>query len=236
MAIFDPKKRILRVANTGDSRAVLGTWSEEQGSYVARALTKDHTGFNEGEKARIAAEHPDEDINQLIDSKSGRLLGIAVTRAFGDARWKMTKEFLENVKSNYFGDALRPGYKSKLMTAEPEVTTIDVQRKDFVILASDGLWDVMSNEDAVAAVGQWLKAQAKGERVPDTPMETKLEVDEDGWPGYKATPEYNLIGDYDCAAAMLVRNALGGLSLHSLQTDPSLTPPQEGGQSCSGEQ
>lgn len=46
------------------------------------------------------------------------------------------------------------------LTAEPEVTETRLQtgaHPDFLIMASDGLWDNMSSEDAVACVELWLE-------------------------------------------------------------------------------
>jgi pyruvate dehydrogenase phosphatase len=97
------------------------------------------------------------------------------------------------------------------MTAAPEVTTRKVQSSDFAILASDGFWDVMSNDDAVICVFRWLEARRKGkaEIVEDTKT-TGYTWDKEGNPSYKATSEYFAIEDLDNAAVCLVKNALGG--------------------------
>jgi serine/threonine protein phosphatase PrpC len=78
------------------------------------------------------------------------MLGIAVTRAFGDHRWKWDNEFIKAVQHKFWGTAPRPGSKSPpYMTAEPEITETEVVRRepgdgkgksDFMILASDGTW------------------------------------------------------------------------------------------------
>ena len=85
MALFDPANMVLRVANTGDSRAVLGRWNAAEGRYVAQAMSVDQTGFNEQEVKRLREDHPGEEV---VDHKTGRVFGIAIARAFGDARWK----------------------------------------------------------------------------------------------------------------------------------------------------
>lgn len=87
LALYDPKNHILRVANTGDSRAVLGRWDREAGKYTAQPMSVDQTGFNQAEVARLKQEHPDEDV---VDPKTGRVHGLAVSRAFGDARWRVS--------------------------------------------------------------------------------------------------------------------------------------------------
>ena len=54
--------------------------------YSAHALTVEQTGAHPEEAARLIAAHPDEpNVVQF-----GRVLGMAVSRAFGDARLKWT--------------------------------------------------------------------------------------------------------------------------------------------------
>ncbi|RFU80105.1 hypothetical protein TARUN_2111 [Trichoderma arundinaceum] len=211
LTMYEPKTSTLRTAVAGDSRAVLGLWSSDTGTFTAHALSKDQTGFNEEEVKRLNAEHPGEG-GDILSSETGRLMGIAVTRGFGDHRWKWTNDFINFLQSNFYGSAARPKSKTPpYMTAAPEVTTRTVQPSDFVILASDGLWDVMSNDDAVTCVSRWLEAyrNGKAEEVEDAKI-TGYTVDNDGYPSYKATPEYFAIEDLDNAAVCLVKNALGG--------------------------
>ena len=49
------------------------------------------------------------------------------------------------------------------VTAEPIVTTtkIEPDKGDFVVMATDGLWEFLSNEEVVGLVGQWLESQPK---------------------------------------------------------------------------
>ncbi|KAK4540451.1 hypothetical protein LTR36_009197 [Oleoguttula mirabilis] len=160
LALYDPKKHILRVANTGDSRAVLGRWDKEGGKYAAQLLSHDQTGFNPEEVARLKRDHPDEDV---VDPKSGRVHGIAVSRAFGDARWKWPQEVTRRAHDLFWGPSPRPDRMIKTppyLTAEPEVIETRLQtgaHPDFLIMASDGLWDNMSSRDAVACVELWLE-------------------------------------------------------------------------------
>lgn len=161
MALYDPARSILRVANVGDSRAVLGRWNPVSHKYVAMPLSVDHTGFNQEEVTRIEREHPDEE--GIVDPKSGRVFGLAISRAFGDARWKWPNDLTQLVHEKFFGPAPRPNGVVKTppyITAEPDITTTKVNTSedhpDFLIMASDGLWDHFSSEDAVTCVQQWL--------------------------------------------------------------------------------
>lgn len=211
MTIYDTQTSTLRTAVTGDSRAVIGTWSSSKKAYSAEALSKDQTGFNEDEVKRLDEAHPGEK-DEILDPKSGRLMGLAVTRAFGDHRWKYPQELVKLIEHRFAGSGPRkPNVTPPYLTASPEVTTRQIQGQDFVILASDGLWDVISNDDAVACVSQWLKEKkrAAGGK-PTVTAKANWSYDDDGWPSYKATPEYFAMEDMDNAAVCLLKNALGG--------------------------
>lgn len=159
LALFDPARAILRVANTGDSRAVLGRWDMDAGKYVAKPMSYDQTGFNENEVERLRQDHPGE---ESVDPETGRVHGIMVARAFGDSRWKWPNDLSQLVHDKFWGPKPRPNKAIKTppyLTAEPEVTETRLQfgqHPDFLIMGSDGLWDVMSSEDAVTCVQQWL--------------------------------------------------------------------------------
>ena len=236
LAAFDPEKNTLRVACTGDSRAVLGRWDAASNTYTSIPLSEDQTGFNPKEVARLAAAHPDEP--DMIDPKTGRLHGIAITRAFGDHRWKWDNDFVKTVQAKFWATGPRPQSQTPpYMTAEPEVTETQIVRvdpydensarqgrkSDFLILASDGLWDRMSSEHAVECVARWLDSTAHGQGSalrdphflnrpfhfppPNTPDPGVDMVD--GALSWQATPEYFAIEDEN-AAVCLARNAMGG--------------------------
>jgi pyruvate dehydrogenase phosphatase len=235
LSMYDPERQKLRVACVGDSRAVLGRYDASTQSYTCIPLSKDQTGFNELEVEKITKEHPDEE--GIIDPKTGRLLGIAVTRAFGDHRWKWDNDFISQLRYKFFGTAPRPNSKTPpYMTAEPVITETDivsvdaakdkVGRSDFMIMASDGLWDRISSEHAVELVHRWLDAK-DGLSRNDTPAEplfapaafpsnsmqldrgVEFNVEKKQDVDWKATPEFFAIED-DNAAVCLARNAMGG--------------------------
>lgn len=159
LSLFDPKTWKLRVACVGDSRAVLGQ-RNDAGEWEATALSVDQTGSNEEETARINAEHPGED--NIV--KGGRVLGLMVSRGFGDGRWKWDLDFQSEIKSKFelgFSPLSPAKYTVKTppyLTAEPVVTTtqLDRKRSTFLIMGSDGFWDRVSTEQAVDLVGRWL--------------------------------------------------------------------------------
>ncbi|KAL8806537.1 MAG: hypothetical protein Q9182_001320 [Xanthomendoza sp. 2 TL-2023] len=154
LAMWDTTSGYLHVANVGNSRAVLGR-RNVRGTWEARPLSTDQTGCSEDEVARLRSEHPDEP--DMI--KDGRLLGSALTRAFGDLRWKLSAHLQSIAQTRFFGHPLLPFFLSPpYLTAEPQITTtkIDPRDNDFLILASDGFWDHISSDQAVQLVGRWL--------------------------------------------------------------------------------
>lgn len=237
LALFDPVNSVLRVANTGDSRAVLGRWDSAAGKYVARPMSCDQTGFNKDEIQRLRREHPGEDV---VDPKTGRVHGIAVSRAFGDARWKWSNELTTYAHEKLFGPAPRPNGVIKTppyLIAEPEITETQIQagsKPDFLIMASDGLWDNMSSEDAVTCVQMWLDKYRPsipldkdrlGEMLGKPPFDLEgpgsvwqYDTTEDDETYYdpnersmkwRVSPKHFVVED-DHAGTHLVKNALGG--------------------------
>lgn len=84
VAIYDVVAQLLRVANVGNSRAVLGRRNAAE-EWEAIPLSVDQTASDVTEATRIKAEHPDEP--NVIEN--GQVLGMAVSRAFGDLRCMM---------------------------------------------------------------------------------------------------------------------------------------------------
>ncbi|KAJ4292620.1 hypothetical protein N0V90_009283 [Kalmusia sp. IMI 367209] len=214
LAAFDPEQSKLRVACVGDSRAVLGRWDPLERKYTAQPLSVDQTGFNEAEIARIQEAHPDEE--DILDLKTGRLMGLAVSRAFGDHRWKWDNNFIKQLQLKFWGTAPRPQSKTPpYLTAEPEITETDIVRadpkdkgtkSDFMIMASDGLWDHMSS-GARRRDPQIQRPVFNNSFDVDAGVE--FDIDADKEVTWKAEPQYFAIED-DNAAVCLARNAMGG--------------------------
>lgn len=71
------------MACTGDSTACLKQ-QRPDGRWEAMTLLVDQTGKNREEIVRLYKEQP----NKEHIVRKGRVLGIAVSRAFGDGQWK----------------------------------------------------------------------------------------------------------------------------------------------------
>ncbi|KAI0879504.1 phosphatase 2C-like domain-containing protein [Hypoxylon argillaceum] len=217
LTLFDPQSRKLHVASTGDCRAVLGHKTAD-GKWVATALSQDCTGATPSEVARIKAQFPDEpDVVQ-----GGRVWGLQPSRTFGDGMWKWSAELKKNLRYHFNGLSLPSHTRYKnykdgpYVTAEPLVTTTQIPepkegQPSFLILATDGLWDTMSSEQAVDLVGKWYDRQQKGAAVvePEKPAEgfgpTVL-----GWKQQCKYEERKATFRDDNAAVHLIRNGLGG--------------------------
>lgn len=158
LSFYDSNTKLLRVACTGDSRAVLGRRGES-GKWVATALSVDQTAGQPEEEARLRKQHPGED----YVVRNGRVLGgLEPSRAFGDATYKWSREVSERLKQNFFGRTPSALLKTPpYVTAEPVVTTTKIQpeKGDFVVMATDGLWEMLTNEEVVGLVGQWIEKQ-----------------------------------------------------------------------------
>lgn len=160
LSFYDSSSKLLRVACTGDSRAVLGRRGPN-GKWTATALSEDQTGATPSEMARLRAEHPGEE----FVVHNGRILGgLEPSRAFGDSIYKWSKKLQERIKRDFFGRSPPALLKSPpYVTAEPIITTtkIEPEKGDFVVMATDGLWEMLTNEEVVGLVGRWLEAQPK---------------------------------------------------------------------------
>ena len=124
------------------------------------------------------------------------------------------------------------------LTAEPVITTtkIDPENGDFLIQASDGLWDEITSSQAVELVGRWLKSHdpSKEATRPDlsdvlTPSETEKRVNPAGKRSYRnldRIQEKDYVVKDENAAIMLARNALGGRDEDRLSGEYSLAPEE----------
>ncbi|HSC24994.1 MAG TPA: PP2C family protein-serine/threonine phosphatase [Candidatus Babeliales bacterium] len=144
VGILEEKNNIytLTVGWVGDSRLVL----EHNGNVVFE--TSDHTPKNPHELDRIKKAGGED---KITNSEGGmRVNGIEVSRAIGD------KELRDN-----------------LIIPIPEIHEINLNEEhNFLILASDGIWNNISSESAVKIVSQTMKMPAEQlkTKYPDNPV------------------------------------------------------------------
>ena len=224
LSIYDTARSILRVACTGDSRAVLGRYDPAAGKYTDKPMSKDQNGFNDLERERIYSKRPGE--TDIFDRD--RFMGYAMTRAFGDNRLKWSKLQLKEAQEKFQSNGPRWDYETPpYMTAEPVVTETDVNtgpRGDFLVMASDGVWDHISNEDAVECVAQWINWMEAGKLVTSIPKE--VSPTPSVWFGsdWETKPEHFVVEDKN-AAVHLIKNAFGGSRRDLFCNVMSVCPP-----------
>jgi pyruvate dehydrogenase phosphatase len=107
--------------------------------------------------------HPDEP--ELL--KNNRVLGWGPARAFGDGEMKWSAALQNRLMAAVLRSTAKRFVKTPpYFTAEPEVTTFEgVRRGDFLVLASDGLWESLTNEEVVGLVGKWLEEKGSKENI-----------------------------------------------------------------------
>eukprot|EP01024_Parvocaulis_polyphysoides_P049265 TRINITY_DN47567_c0_g1_i2.p1 TRINITY_DN47567_c0_g1~~TRINITY_DN47567_c0_g1_i2.p1 ORF type:complete len:266 (-),score=38.18 TRINITY_DN47567_c0_g1_i2:120-917(-) len=115
----------MQMANVGDSSAIMLNLTQHQ----FRELTHDHKVSDEEESERL-------DQLQIMRSHNGsRILGLNLARTLGD----------KYVKQADMG-----------VIAEPhtsELISVPIQDTLLIVMASDGLWDVLSFEDVAEIAG-----------------------------------------------------------------------------------
>lgn len=127
---------LLLVAAVGDSRAVLGSLGPTPGAYTSTLLSFDHKADRPEEQARL--------VNRGAEVRPIYSNG----RPFGPARlFKKGEEYPGLAVSRAFGDRLS---KDIGVVAEPEIAIHTLVPEDrCIVLASDGVWDQVTNEEAV---------------------------------------------------------------------------------------
>lgn len=246
LSFYDTRTKLLRVACTGDSRAVLGRRSES-GKWSATRLSTDQTGANPDEAARLRKLHPGEE--HVV--RNGRVLGgLEPTRAFGDATYKWTREVSEVLRKQFFARSQSPLLKTPpYVTAEPVVTTTQMnpEKGDFVVMATDGLWEMLTDEEVVGLVGKWIETQGRvssntqfdsvwnkvfGSKKDNLPVEASTGKSTDGsktpirvaqW-GSKTEDTRFVVEDKN-VATHLIRNALGGKNQEQVSALLTLPSP-----------
>jgi len=157
-------------AHAGDSRAVLCRDGH------AHRLTEDHKPHLPQERQRIEDAGGRVDFQRcwrvVVEPRDGRPgSGLAVSRSLGDLDFKEPARFVE---------------------CEPDVTRLALQpHKDrFVILGSDGLWDVLSDTDAVLTAVAALQAYAQEQQRGSTHQQASMAAMKAATELYKQQPQH----------------------------------------------
>ncbi|GKV20876.1 hypothetical protein SLEP1_g30924 [Rubroshorea leprosula] len=141
----------LYVANLGDSRAVLGRVMKATGEVLAIQLSAEHNACIESVRQELQSMHPDDSQIVVLKHNVWRVKGlIQVSRSIGDVYLKKA-EF--NREPLYAKFRLREPFRRPILSSEPTISVNQLEPHDqFIIFASDGLWEHLSNQDAVDIV------------------------------------------------------------------------------------
>ncbi|XP_050379590.1 probable protein phosphatase 2C 60 [Argentina anserina] len=141
----------LYIANVGDSRAVLGRVVKATGEVLAIQLSAEHNVAIESVRQEMHSMHPDDSRIVVLKHNVWRVKGlIQISRSIGDVYLKKP-EF--NREPLYAKFRLREPFRRPILSAEPAISVHELQPHDqFLIFASDGLWEHLSNQEAVDMV------------------------------------------------------------------------------------
>jgi len=152
VAYIDHLLNKIFIANAGDSRAVLGVRSPvSSNQFVAVQLSTDHHGENEDEIKRIVSAHPRE-----YDAIAyGRIKGfLQPTRGLGDGLYKVRALYDKSDRAYKPSEPFNPPYTTALPEVKIHPLTDNVE---FLVLATDGLWDMFSSQQVIDHVGEFLQ-------------------------------------------------------------------------------
>ncbi|UYV75199.1 hypothetical protein LAZ67_12002863 [Cordylochernes scorpioides] len=146
------RDNFLYVANVGDSRGILvrkNTWIP---------LTKDHKPYDEKELCRI------EQAGGWV-SRDGRVLGdLNLSRTLGDHRYKTNS-------------ALAP--EDQVISAKPDIQVTSVTKGDILILACDGIWEVLKEQEVVDFVRRRLRMKVPLHKICEQLLNRCLATEQD---------------------------------------------------------
>ncbi|XRB01828.1 protein phosphatase [Pycnococcus provasolii] len=147
------------VANLGDSRAVMGQVTRGRTQVAARCITTDHKPGLARERERaeyagglVASIAGIWRVTTAVSAPSAGRAGLLSMMSFGGVRDRVWLAV-----SRALGD-LPLKEPKPVVSAEPEIHKVDVDpSKDaFLVLACDGVWDVLDNEQVVQIVARRL--------------------------------------------------------------------------------
>ncbi|XP_071710035.1 probable protein phosphatase 2C 48 isoform X1 [Rutidosis leptorrhynchoides] len=142
---------VLYIANAGDSRAVLAREDKAVNALKAVRVSEEHNASFVSVREELRALHPNDPNIVVLKHNVWRVRGlIQVSRSIGDAYLKKT----EFNKPPLFPKFIQSEpFSQPILKAEPSISELKLTPDDqFLIFASDGLWDHLSDQEAVDIV------------------------------------------------------------------------------------
>ncbi|KAK9070480.1 hypothetical protein SSX86_010882 [Deinandra increscens subsp. villosa] len=143
---------VLYIANAGDSRAVLARDQDKSiGALKAVRMSEEHNASFESVREELHSLHPNDPNIVVLKHNVWRVRGlIQISRSIGDAYLK---------KADFNRSPLLPKFRQSvsfsepILKAEPAILVHKLTPEDqFLIFASDGLWEHLSDQEAVDVV------------------------------------------------------------------------------------
>ena len=150
------------IANVGDSRAIM---------FNRRGLifeTIDHKPDEPNEKIRIESvggqvNPPDRYSSVYRVNHRGHTNGLAVSRGFGDFLWKISGTYSEPIYNE----------TDSIVSPEPEMTMVTGVTGDYLVIATDGLWDVLTSQEVADIVINSKEFKNVGETLSQEAVDRK---------------------------------------------------------------
>ncbi|XP_038689808.1 probable protein phosphatase 2C 58 isoform X2 [Tripterygium wilfordii] len=141
------------VGSRGGSAAVTGILIDRQKLIVPNVGDSRAVLCTEGVAKRLSVDHDPEKEKKVVESRGGFVTQMPGNVPRVDGRLAMTRSFGD--------ESLKDHIISK---PDIKITTIDTNA-EFMILASDGMWKVMSDQEVCDCVGQFNDAQEASEEL-----------------------------------------------------------------------
>uniref|UniRef100_A0A914P108 protein-serine/threonine phosphatase n=1 Tax=Panagrolaimus davidi TaxID=227884 RepID=A0A914P108_9BILA len=144
------KNNVIYCGNVGDSRAVSCI------NGIAMPLSFDHKPGNELEQKRITEAGGWVEFNRVNGN-------LALSRALGDFAFKRNNTKLP---------------KDQVVTAYPDISSCELTKDvEFIVIACDGIWDCMSNDEVVNFCRTRLQKRMEPEAICEELLDTCLSPD-----------------------------------------------------------
>ncbi|KAL4556814.1 hypothetical protein LXL04_034977 [Taraxacum kok-saghyz] len=142
---------VLYIANAGDSRAVLAREEKSINGLKGVRVSEEHNAKFESIREELRSLHPDDPNIVVLKHNVWRVRAlIQISRSIGDAYLKKPEFNREPLLPKFI---LPEPFSRPILKSEPSVVVQKLTPEDeFVILASDGLWDHLSDQEAVDLV------------------------------------------------------------------------------------
>mmetsp|Transcript_10474 Transcript_10474/g.25330 ORF Transcript_10474/g.25330 Transcript_10474/m.25330 type:complete len:475 (-) Transcript_10474:239-1663(-) len=164
VAVVDRQKKQLLLAWAGDSRCVLGRpASRSKGKPSCVGASEDHKPNDPKEKARVVESGGEVlllpgDVPHRIFAKNKEVPGLAMSRSIGD------------LSGHSVG-----------VIHQPSLKLLEFQKEDLLLCCSDGVWEFLSDADAIGTVlqvGRKNLADAAAKLVSDSRAQWLAESDD----------------------------------------------------------